>query len=252
MNDRDFVMLQAASSPAPPACASRVLVADDDPASRRFLGDGLRQFGADAETCADGMAALARARHERLDLLLLDCRMPGAGALEVLDALRADPAAASRSSPAVATSAACAARERRRLLDAGFAEVLVKPCDLPALRRALALARSDGQAPLLDDAAALASGGDARTMQALRGLLRSELAALDAELERLACDRAAFAERLHRLRSSCGFCGATALGASAAALQQHLREAPAGVPLPLQALRTSLRETLRTLAPNQA
>jgi CheY-like chemotaxis protein len=247
MNDKDFVMPQAAASPTSPTHAPRVLVADDDPASRRFLGDGLRHLGAEVETCDDGPAALELARRKRYDLLLLDCRMPGAGALQVLGALRGDQRAASHASPAVASSAESGAAERQQLLAAGFGEILLKPCDLQALRRVLAMGRCDDGPPLLDDAAALAATGDARTMQALRQLLRDELASLERELEQLDGDRAAFAERLHRLRSSCGFCGAGALGECTATLQQQLQQAAGDAPVPLEPFRETLRATLQAL-----
>lgn len=249
MNDKEFVMPNPVSCPAPDGPALRVLVADDDPASRRFLGDGLRHLGAEVETCDDGPAALELARRKHFDLLLLDCRMPGAGAREVLDALRASPDAASHASPAVASSAESGSLDRRGLLRAGFGEILIKPCDLKALRRVLALSRCEGGAPLLDDAAALNSTGDARTMQALRGLLHDELTNLERELAPLCNDRVALAERLHRLRSSCGFCGAAALAECTVTLQQWLRDAPADAPIPLEPFRDTLQATLHALGP---
>lgn len=249
MNDKEFVMPNTASCPAPDAPALRVLVADDDPASRRFLSDALRHLGAVVETCDDGPAALELAGREHFDLLVLDCRMPGAGAREVLGSLRANPQAASHATPAVASSAESGSLDRRGLLQAGFGEILVKPCDLQALRRVLALSRCEEGAPLLDDAAAISTSGDARTMQALRGLLHDELTNLERELAGLCNDRAALAERLHRLRSSCGFCGATALAECAATLQQWLREAPADTPVPLEPFRDTLQATLHALEP---
>src|SRR6185312_2607051 len=187
----------------------RILVADDDQASRRFLCDGLRSLGAEVRDCADGTQALQLARHEAFDLLLLDCRMPGAGAREVLAALRDDAQARSAGSLAVASSAELEATERRELLAAGFGAVLRKPCGIAELQRLLALL--PGATPLLDDAAALRASGDATTMQALRQLLRGELALLHQELGMPVRDHAALDDRLHRLRSSCGFCGTAAL-----------------------------------------
>jgi len=137
----------------------RILVADDDQASRRFLCDGLRSLGAEVRDCADGTQALQLARHEAFDLLLLDCRMPGAGAREVLAALRDDAQARSAGSLAVASSAELEATERRELLAAGFGAVLRKPCGIAELQRLLALL--PGATPLLDDAAALRASGDA-------------------------------------------------------------------------------------------
>lgn len=232
--------------------APRVLVADDDPASRCFLGDGLRHLGADVETCIDGPSALERARRERFDLLLLDCRMPGAGALEVLAALRGDRMAASHLTPAVASSAESSMPGRQRLFDAGFGDILLKPCDLYSLGRVLKLSRCSGRFPLLDDTAALSSSGDPATMKALRGLLRDELLALERDLAQLAVDRDAFVERLHRLRSSCGFCGARALGECAVTLQQQLRETPEGSAIGLDPFRDTLQATMRALESGHA
>jgi CheY-like chemotaxis protein len=227
MNDMDFVMTVTASARLVPPAAGfprpYVLVADDDPASRRFLGDGLRALGARVHECDDGQLALARAAIETFDLLLLDCRMPGAGAREVLAALRADAEARSADALAVATSADLSAEDRQRLLAAGFSDVLLKPCPLDALQPLLTLARNSGRyAPLLDDAAGLASSGDPGTMQALRGLLREELATLLQELEHLCTDPDRLIERLHRLRSACGFCGAPALALQATHLQRQV------------------------------
>lgn len=230
---------------APPS--PRVLVADDDPGSRRFLCDGLRSLQALADDCADGMAALERARATRFDLLLLDCRMPGAGALQILTRLRDDPQAGSAQALAVATTAELEARDRRALLEAGFSEILLKPCTLADLQRLLALLQPDRpELPMLDDHAALTTSGDATTMRALRLLLREELAVLEQELDRLSGDHAGFAERLHRLRSSCGFCGASALSSQVVWLQRQLTQQQA-TPAALARFRRTLRSTLQAL-----
>lgn len=238
--------LRAAPPPAgglPPY----VLVADDDPASRRFLGEGLRALGARVHECADGQIALAHAVVETFDLLLLDCRMPGAGAREVLAALREDAQARSAEALAVATSADLSSEDRRQLLGAGFSEVLLKPCELGALRPLLTLARSHGRhLPLLDNEAALVSSGDERTMLALRGLLREELATLLRELDRLRTERAEFIERLHRLRSACGFCGTPVLATQATGLQRQL-EAGGSIHGALERFRQALHATLEVL-----
>jgi len=223
-----------------------VLVADDDPGSCRFLGDGLRTLGATVETATSGKEALQRACTGRFDLLLLDCRMPGGGALHVLEQLRADVGAASVDSAAVATSADITPTGRDDLLAAGFSDILPKPCTLADLRRVLALTQGESPTSVLDDGAALYSSGDATTMRALRLLLREELALLQGELDQLNTDRAAFAERLHRLRSSCGFCGATALAEQTVRLQRQLL--PDGAtPAALASFRRVLRATLRAL-----
>lgn len=249
MNDKDFVL-----SERPESCSSSlrqaprpyVLVADDDPGSCRFLGDGLRSLGATVETAGSGREALERAGAGKFDLLLLDCRMPGGGALHVLEQLRGEGDAASADSMAVATSAELAASDRGDLLAAGFSHILLKPCTLTDLRHVLALVQVEPSASVLDDGAALSSSGDATTMRALRLLLREELALLQHELEQLRGDPVAFAERLHRLRSSCGFCGATALAEQTMQLQQQL--SPRGpTPAALASFNAVLRATLQAL-----
>lgn len=222
-----------------------VLVADDDPASRRFLCDGLRSLGARVLDCADGVQALQLARSATFDLLLLDCRMPGAGAREVLAALRADSRVGSTGSLAVASSAELDSAGQRELLAAGFSAVLRKPCTIADLQRVLALLPD--AMPVLDDAAALRASGDAATMQALRQLLRDELALLHQELGMPDRDPAMLDERLHRLRSSCGFCGTAALGAEVACLQRRLREEPHDAVLAITQFRGAVRVTLQAL-----
>ncbi|HEV2681793.1 MAG TPA: response regulator [Rhodanobacter sp.] len=232
--------------PAYPAYP-RVLVADDDPGSCRFLCDGLLSLGAEPEACADGMTALERARTETFDLLLLDCRMPGAGALKILQALRGDALAHSTESIAVATTAELQPADRQPLFDAGFSDILLKPCGVADLQRMLALVQPDRQdVCVLDDRSALTSSGDTTTMRALRLLLREELALLLQELDGLSRDHAGFSERLHRLRSSCGFCGAAALSSQTILLQQQLSQHGA-TPTVLARFRKALLATLQAL-----
>ena len=233
----------ACLNPAP----IRALVADDDPASCRFLCDGLRQLGVLAELCTDGLTALQRAHTEAYDLLLLDCHMPGAGALQVLNRLHADPQACSAASVAVATSAEVTPQDRQRLFAAGFSEILLKPCGLADLQQLLTLVQPDRHdARILDDDAGLVSTGDAGIMRSLRMLLREELIVLEQELDRLSLDRTGLIERLHRLRSSCGFCGAASLSVQTALLERQLAQHDA-TPAALQHFRTALRATLQAL-----
>lgn len=224
-----------------------VLVADDDSASRHFLCDGLRALGARPEACADGTTALERARESAFDVLLLDCRMPGAGALQVLIELHGSILAQSSESIAIATTAELNPGGRTTLLAAGFRDILMKPCGLVDLQRVLAMVdTASSDTGMLDDHAALTASGDATTMRALRLLLGEELAVLEQELDPLSRDPAALRERLHRLRSSCGFCGASALSAQTVLLQQQL-DRPGSEHVVLTAFRRSLSTTLQAL-----
>jgi CheY-like chemotaxis protein len=174
--------------------------------------------------------------------------MPEAGAREVLDALRADEKAASREAVAVATTAELAPANRSVLLAEGFGEILIKPCRIDDLRRILGLTPAYlRRLPVLDNDAALLASGDSTTMMALRQLLQQELLALCSELNQLREDAPAFRDRLHRLRSSCGFCGTTALSAHVVALQKDLATRPTRIDQSLERFRTALFETLKVL-----
>ncbi|WP_114241509.1 response regulator [Dyella sp. C9] len=245
-------MFNTLSSEAPQGLvtpeAVRALVADDDPASCLFLVEALRSLGLEAQACHDGATAIALAHDQAFDLLLLDCRMPGAGAEEVLAALRQDPHARSTDSTAVATSADMDMAHRQRLLAAEFSEVLQKPCNIADLRRILGLVQAGaGTLPLLDDQQAVATMGDAEVVKAMRTLLRAELAGLYQDLDVLRNDPEAFAGRLHRLRSSCGFCGAAALATQATLLQRHLKLGHSGSLAPLSRFRKALLATIDAL-----
>ncbi|RDS80425.1 response regulator [Dyella monticola] len=225
-----------------------VLVADDDAPTRCFLGDALRQFGARVALASGGQEALGLARAETFDLLVLDCRMPDAGAVEVLTALRSDSHARSLSSPAIASSAELNTDEQQALLATGFHAVLLKPCTLKDLQNVLALAATDRDTlPVLDDGLAVHTSGTPAVVQALRTLFKQELVNLCQELEALSTDPKALEARLHKLRSSCGFCGAASLSEHIASLQRHVKLAHRGVMLPLAEFRRSVVQTIQAL-----
>jgi CheY-like chemotaxis protein len=190
----------------------RILLAEDDPTSLLFLSEALQELGYAVECCTDGEQALTLAQKERFDLLLLDCRMPGLGAPAILERLNADVQTASRTCPAIASSAEITPQLRARLLQSGFHEVLHKPLSVAELERVLArVLPAHGRETLLDNDAALETSGDLHTLTALRGLFADELQALLHDIDALARTPTALSERLHRLRASCGFCGAHAL-----------------------------------------
>ena len=70
---------------------AQVLVVDDDPDRLRLTSKLLAQAGHEILTASTGEEALARARAERPELVVLDVALPGVNGLEVWRRLRADP-----------------------------------------------------------------------------------------------------------------------------------------------------------------
>lgn len=227
-----------------------ILVADDDPASARFFQAALQASGYATLSEGDGYAALGLARQRCFDLLLLDCHMPGIAAMQILARLRADPAAASHATLAIATSAELDAPLCRRLREGGFADTLSKPVGVDRLRATVAALLEPMAAtstPLLDNRAALESSGTPAAMHALRGLFAGELRRLDNEWEPLAAQPSALAQRLHRLLASCGFCGANALAEACVQLKQALGHDGGAPPRELERFRHTLALTLHEI-----
>lgn len=221
-----------------------ILLAEDEPVSRRFLGEAIQSLGYACEAVPDGAQALAAARARRFALLVLDMNLPGLPGPQVLRRLRSDPDAASSATPAIALTADHAADTRRNLLDAGFTAVGTKPIDLPALQRLLREPRDTlagsgpGLAPAAADwdeaSASRATGGRAEVVAALRALMRLELPAQRASVAQAVqqADHAAARAELHRLRAACGFCGAANLARAVDALQHALDRGTAEAALP--------------------
>lgn len=195
----------------------RILVADDNPLSLRFLVAALAAPGIECGEAADGDGAVMLARSRRHDLLLLDARMPGCSGADALARIRAEDGPSS-DAIAIATTADDSAAARLDLLARGFAQVLPKPIAADALRDVVRYylpgAVAEDPPAWIDEAQALrVAGGDRTIAVALRGLLAQELADLPDELQRFTrdLDAASLLERLHRLDASAGICGAPPL-----------------------------------------
>ena len=92
---------------------AKILIVDDEPDALEVLAFKLRVAGFTPILARDGARALAAARDERPDLVVLDLMLPEVDGLEVCKILRRDPATASvpaNSAAAAATSATGRAR----------------------------------------------------------------------------------------------------------------------------------------------
>lgn len=71
-----------------------ILLADDDEDVRNVIRMRLQNLPFSLLEVADGQAALAKAKRERPDLVILDWNMPGMTGIEVMAALQQDPVTA--------------------------------------------------------------------------------------------------------------------------------------------------------------
>jgi CheY-like chemotaxis protein/anti-sigma regulatory factor (Ser/Thr protein kinase) len=113
----------------------RILVVDDNVDAAEALTDIVEAWGHTARAVFHGQEALGAAARFRPDVVLLDIGLPGMDGYAVARALRADP---NQPQPRIVAVTGYGQREdRQRSRAAGFDEHLVKPVDLPSLRRAL-------------------------------------------------------------------------------------------------------------------
>jgi CheY-like chemotaxis protein len=111
----------------------KILVADDNMASRELIREVLELSGYEVMEAADGEAALERARAGLPDLVLVDIQMPRLDGYGVLREVRAD--ARLSSVRVVALTAFAMQGDRDRAMEAGFDGYITKPVEITALRK---------------------------------------------------------------------------------------------------------------------
>jgi DNA-binding response OmpR family regulator len=104
---------------------SKILIVDDEPDALEVLGFKLREAGYTPIFAKDGARALAAARDERPDLLVLDLMLPEVDGLEVCKILRRDPATASI--PILMLTARASEMDRVLGLELGADDYVTKP-----------------------------------------------------------------------------------------------------------------------------
>lgn len=104
----------------------RVLIVDDHPINRMLMGKLLKLAGAESVPAESGVDALRVLEAEsRMDLVLMDLRMPEMDGYEATRRIRAD--ARWSHLPIVAVTASAATYERARCMAVGMNDVMIKP-----------------------------------------------------------------------------------------------------------------------------
>jgi CheY-like chemotaxis protein len=117
----------------------KILIVDDDQDTRKLLKIRLESSGYETAFAADAVTAIAAAREEKPDLILLDFGLPGGDGVVVMERLKAFPALSHV--PVVVVSAREPISTEQRAAAAGAEAYVEKPIDnkalLEAIRRAL-------------------------------------------------------------------------------------------------------------------
>ena len=116
-----------------------VMLIEDEPNIAEALRFLLTRDGWRVSVVTDGAVALAAVAAERPDVVVLDLMLPGVGGLDLLRALRADPATVAL--PILMLTAKGQGRDRDAAIQAGVTQFMTKPfanADIVASLRALA------------------------------------------------------------------------------------------------------------------
>ena len=108
--------------------ANSVLVIDDEPQIRRFVGAGLELHGYTVKEANTGAAGLSAAAHMQPDVIVLDLGLPDMGGIEVLESVRAWS-----NVPVIVLSIEAAEEQKVMLLKLGADDYIVKPFGIAEL-----------------------------------------------------------------------------------------------------------------------
>lgn len=124
----------------------KILIVDDDPDIRRVLNVLLRANNYETAFAGDAITAVAAAKKESPDLIVLDIGLPGGEGFVVIERLR--NIASLACVPVIVVSGRDPERNKQRALQAGADAFLQKPPEtkeiLAAVRKALGEAESSG------------------------------------------------------------------------------------------------------------
>ena len=109
----------------------KILIIEDDRASRQLLKIRLERSGYETVFAGDAMTAIRVAREERPDLVLLDFGLPGGDGTVVMERLKIFPALAQI--PVIVVSAREPTTTEPRATAAGAFAYVQKPIDFPEL-----------------------------------------------------------------------------------------------------------------------
>jgi CheY-like chemotaxis protein len=119
------------------ANGQRILIVQDDRLSMTLLSDFLNAHGYRVLKTSEGLEAIALARDEQPDLILMDIRLPGINGFEVTRVLKQDNQ--TNAIPIIAVTAFATPGDETRALESGCAAYITKPVNVDELLRTVEL-----------------------------------------------------------------------------------------------------------------
>jgi two-component system cell cycle response regulator DivK len=115
--------------------AKKILLVEDNNEVRELLALFMKRLGYKVFEATTGVEAIDLASTVQPDLIMMDLRLPEMNGAEATAHLKANPS--TRDVPLLVVTASGSSTDRRRALDAGAAEILLKPIDVTTLSNVL-------------------------------------------------------------------------------------------------------------------
>jgi len=109
----------------------KILIAEDEPASRFIFATILKDGGYDVITCENGYECVEIAKNEKPDAIILDIQMPVMDGFDVLETLKATPEI--NEIPVIVISANSDPQNIKKAFDLGATEFIAKPVNIEEL-----------------------------------------------------------------------------------------------------------------------
>jgi len=109
----------------------KILIAEDEPATRFIFATILKDRGYDVVTCENGRECIGIMKNEKPDTIILDIQMPDMDGFEVLKVLKSNPE--TNDIPVIIVSGNAEPQNIKRAFDLGATEFIAKPANIEEL-----------------------------------------------------------------------------------------------------------------------
>ncbi len=110
----------------------KILVTEDEAINRMYITTILDRIGWEVHEASDGIEALEKIKSDTYDIVLMDISMPKLNGLDAVTQIRASEDEGTHL-PVIALTAHAFPSDRKKFLEAGMDDVVVKPLNEEAL-----------------------------------------------------------------------------------------------------------------------